>query len=177
DIPVEEWAALRQRMQDVQLFAQTTLPGRASAARFDGVYTYDVLIWGGDTFPRLCKQAHKVDLACLPSVGPGYEAARATGDLRVKSRRDGATYDAMWRSAISSGADGVTITSYNEWHEGTQIEPARARPRGAATPTTFESYDGAYGLHGRAAENAYLLRTAFWSAEFARSRVFPPPLP
>ena len=34
----------------------------------------------------------------------------------------------MWRAAIAARADRVTITSYNEWHEGTQIEPA-ARPR------------------------------------------------
>ena len=30
----------------------------------------------------------------------------------------------MWKAAIRAGADRVTITSYNEWHEGTQIEPA-----------------------------------------------------
>ena len=40
-------------------------------------------------------QAHAAGLACLPSVGPGYDASRATGDLRRKSRRDGKTYDGM----------------------------------------------------------------------------------
>ena len=68
----------------------------------------------------------------------------------MKPRRDGKTYDAMWRAAIKSGADGVTITSYNEWHEGTQIEPARNTPPASAATLTIESYDGAYGLHGQA---------------------------
>ena len=104
----DSWADLHAREPDVQLYAQTTLAGAAAAAKFDGIYTYDVLLWGGDNFSRLCAQAHRVNLLCLPSVGPGYDATHATADLRVKPRRDGATYDAMWRMAIRSSADGVT---------------------------------------------------------------------
>jgi glycoprotein endo-alpha-1,2-mannosidase len=170
DIDEQQWAGLRGRVPGVQLFAQTSLAGRAAAARFDGVYTYDILLWGADSFQRLCKQAHRAGLGCLPSVGPGYDASRATGDLRVKPRRDGATYDRMWRGAISSSADGVTITSYNEWHEGTQIEPARGRVARSAAAASFETYDGAYGLRGRPAQRAYLDRTSFWASVFARSR-------
>ena len=170
DIAASDWADLRAREPDVQLYAQTTLAGKAAAAKFDGIYTYDVLLWGGDSFARLCAQAHRVGLVCLPSVGPGYDAARATGDPRVKPRRDGGTYDAMWRSAFRSSADGVTITSYNEWHEGTQIEPARDHLGGSAAGASFQSYDGAYGLRGAAAEHAYLDRTLDWSDIFLRSR-------
>ena len=170
DIDASDWADLRTREPGIQLFAQTTLAGKAAAAKFDGIYTYDVLLWGGDSFSRLCSQAHRVGLLCLPSVGPGYDATHATADLRVKSRKDGATYDAMWRSAFRSSADGVTITSYNEWHEGTQIEPARAHLGGSAASATFQSYDGAYGLRGLAAEHAYLDRTLYWADIFMRSR-------
>jgi glycoprotein endo-alpha-1,2-mannosidase len=177
DISEQDWAALRSRVPGVQLFAQTSLAGRAAKARFDGLYTYDILLWGAETFRRLCAQAHKANLLCLPSVGPGYEAERATGDPRVKPRRDGATYDGMWSAAIRSGADGVTITSYNEWHEGTQIEPARTRTPRTAAAVSFESYDGAYGLHGLAAERAYLGRTAFWAMALLRAHVFMPWLP
>jgi hypothetical protein len=170
DIDEQQWAGLRGRVPGVQLFAQTSLAGRAAVAGFDGVYTYDILLWGPDSFQRLCKQAHRAGLSCLPSVGPGYDASRATGDLRVKPRRDGATYDRMWKGAIASSADGVTITSYNEWHEGTQIEPARGRVARSAAAASFETYDGAYGLRGRPAQRAYLDRTSFWASEFARSR-------
>jgi hypothetical protein len=169
DISDADWAALRDRLHGVQLFAETTLIGHAAAAHFDGVYTYDIVNRGAGTFDRFCKAAHKLELLCLPSVGPGYDAMRATGDKRIKPRRGGKTYDSMWRAAIHSKPDGVTITSYNEWHEGTQIEPARATPPGNAAKLSYESYEGAYGLHGKAAERAYLDRTRFWVRAFGRS--------
>jgi glycoprotein endo-alpha-1,2-mannosidase len=155
-LPDAEWADLNARLTGVRTFANTNLAGRAAAGKFAGLYTYDVLLFDGLLFPRLCGQAQRLGLLCAPSVGPGYDARRATGDKRVRSRRNGATYDSMWRGAVRARADLVTITSYNEWHEGTQIEPARQRRRG------YESYDGAWGLHGLDAETAYLDRTAYW---------------
>jgi hypothetical protein len=32
----------------------------------------------------------------------------------------------------------------------------------------YESYEGAYGLHGGAAMDAYLERTAYWARQFGR---------
>ena len=161
-LPDAEWAELNVGLAGVRTFANTNLPGRAAAGGFDGLYTYDVLLFNGNLFPRLCAQAHALGLLCAPSVGPGYDARRATPDTRVMSRRGGTRYDAMWRGALRGEADIVTITSYNEWHEGTQIEPARGGRRG------YESYEGAWGLSGRAAETAYLDRTAFWVRRFTR---------
>jgi hypothetical protein len=63
----------------------------------------------------------------------------------------------MWRAALAAHADVVTITSYNEWSEGTQIEPAGHGGR-------YQSYDGAYGLRGRAAQWAYVRATARWTS-------------
>jgi hypothetical protein len=162
DLPVADWAGAKAALHagGTTLFAQTALAGAASAGGFDGVYTYDIVVYGADKFARLCPQAHALHLICAPSIGPGYDAQRGSGDPRVKSRRNGATYDAMWRGAITAGADRVTITSFNEWHEGTQIEPADvARRRGRYR---YLSYDGAWGLHGAAAEFAYLNRTRYW---------------
>lgn len=161
-LPDAEWAELNRRVDGVRVFANTNLAGRAAAGGFDGLYTYDVLLFGGALFPRLCDQARRLHLLCAPSVGPGYDARNATGDQRVKPRRDGARYDAMWRGALRSRPELVTITSYNEWHEGTQIEPARSGVSG------YESYEGAWGLSGRAAERAYLDRTAFWVQRLTR---------
>ena len=162
--PAEEWAAVNDRIgPPTRVFAQTALVGLAARGRFDGLYTYDILVWGGGKLPRICGQARRAGLLCAPSVGPGYDARRATGDRRVKPRRRGATYDRMWRAALRAGADLVTVTSYNEWHEGTQIEPARARPG-------YRGYEGAWGRTGAAAERAYLDRTAYWVTRLEQRR-------
>jgi glycoprotein endo-alpha-1,2-mannosidase len=156
--PDVEWRALNAQLSGIRLLANTNLPGKALAGGFAGLYTYDILVYDGSSFARMCESARAHGLICAPSVGPGFDAVRATGDPRVRSRADGATYDHMWRCAIRAAADVVTITSYNEWHEGTQIEPAAAVGRG------YLSYDGAYGLTGRPAQRAYLDRTARWAA-------------
>jgi len=153
--PDGEWKALNAQLPGMRLFANTSLPGKAQAGGFAGLYTYDVYQYDGSSFPRMCASARRLDLVCAPSVGPGYDA-RATGDTRFRGRGSGATYDAMWRSALRARADMVTITSYNEWHEGTQIEPA------ANVGSRYESYDGAWGLYGKVAQRAYLDRTAWW---------------
>jgi hypothetical protein len=167
DLPVTDWAAGKAALHagGSTVFAQTALAGAAAAGGFDGVYTYDIVVYGGGKFARLCAQAHAVKLLCAPSVGPGYDARRGSGDPVVKPRRDGATYDSMWKMAIAAGADRVTITSYNEWHEGTEIEAASsdAKRRGRYR---YLTYDGAWGLHGVAAEGAYLARTRYWADVF-----------
>ena len=95
----------------------------------------------------------------MPSVGPGYDGVRAGENSLSRGRRDGATYDNLWRAAIAAHPDGVTITSFNEWGEGTQIEPA-------ANHKGYLSYDGSWGLRGAAAQMAYLARTSYWTARF-----------
>ena len=163
DFAATDWLTLDLPLTGLRVFGQTALVGFAARAGFAGFYTYDVLVYGGGKFMRLCAQAHARGLLCAPSVGPGYDAAAATGDVRVKPRADGLTYDTMWRAALEADADLVTITSYNEWSEGTQIEPAGRGGR-------YASYTGAYGLHGRAAEWAYIRETARWTSRLARRK-------
>jgi glycoprotein endo-alpha-1,2-mannosidase len=161
DFPAAEWQPLTSSFEDVRLFAQTPQAGYAKQGGFDGVYTYDTLTYRPRMFARMCKAAHKLALLCSPSVGPGYNALRATGDSRVLDRRGGKTYDSIWTAALRAGTDVATITSYNEWNEGTQIEPACPRQG-------YESYDGAWGERGKAAERAYLNRTRLWTSRFNR---------
>ena len=94
--------------------------------------------------------------------------------IRVSATgKDGQSYDQMWQAAVRAAPDVVTITSYNEWHEGTQIEPARDVGAGDL------SYDGAWGLHGAQARarvprpNGVLGR----SAAKRRRRAAPGPSP
>jgi glycoprotein endo-alpha-1,2-mannosidase len=157
DFPAEAWTRVTKPPTGLRLFGQTNLVGFAARAGFAGFYTYDIVIYDAAKFDRFCAQAHEFGMICAPSVGPGYDASQATGDTNVKSRELGATYDSMWNAALKAGADMVTITSYNEWSEGTQIEPAGHGGR-------YESYDGTYGLYGRAAQRAYIKRTAYWTS-------------
>jgi glycoprotein endo-alpha-1,2-mannosidase len=172
------WAAANDALhaQGIVTWADTAFVGQAVAGHFSGVYTYDIVTWNGSKFDRICGEAHRHGLLCAPSVGPGYDARRATGDPHVKPRRDGQTYDSMWRTAIAAGADEITITSFNEWQEGTQIEPAA--PPARHGEYSYTSYNGAYGLTGVAAETAYLVRTAHWVAIYDagwQSRPYPAP--
>ena len=160
DFPAADWAAMRTAMPwRLRVLAGTELVGFAAAARFDGLYTYDFNTYNGGKFIRLCAQAHAMHLVCAPSVGPGYNGRRAGETSSSRPRARGATYDRLWSASLAAAPDLVTVTSYNEWGEGTQIEPAQARPG-------YASYDGAWDLTGAAAQTAYLTRTAYWAARY-----------
>ena len=47
--------------------------------------------------------------------------------MATRDRKNGAYYQKMLGAAADSGSDLVSITSWNEWGEGTQIEPARTQ--------------------------------------------------
>lgn len=59
---------------------------------------------------------------------------------------------------MNSGATTVAITSFNEWHEGTQIEPAKAFSVKGFTYLDYEP-EG---------PNYYLDLTKYWVDEFSK---------
>jgi len=169
----EAWQALTSTFPAITFWAQGHSAGNgirgvfqayAARAGFDGVYTYDAVNYAFSDFKTFCRAARTRALRCAPSVSPGYDGTRGVPDTVIRDRRAGDRYDESWAGAYAAGADQVSITSYNEWHEGTQIEGARA---GVCTGGTgsycYSSYDGAYGQTGAAAETAYLGRTRFWT--------------
>ncbi|HEX7166066.1 MAG TPA: hypothetical protein VF230_03700 [Acidimicrobiales bacterium] len=169
--PPSDWHAATSPFASLRIFGHSHNPANttrglfqayAEGARFDGVYTYDPASVAPSAFARVCSLARARGLLCSPSVGPGYDDRRTMRpEPTIRSRDDGARYDAFWRGALASGADVVSITSYNEWHEGTQIEPAVPR----CSPTfCYEDYEDAWGTTGTAASRAYLDRTAQWAA-------------
>lgn len=104
-----------------------------SDAGFDGVYSYFASVgfsYGStpDNWRGMCSFARQRGLACSLSVGPGYNDSliRPWNSHNEKARQGGRYYDAMWAEALRAGPEVVSITSWNEWGEGTQIEPARA---------------------------------------------------
>ena len=68
---------------------------------------------------------------------PGYDDRRSKGPDRPVVERNGAsTYEAMWAAAVGADPDWVLVTSWNEWWEGTGIQPGDRDGRSAldATP-------------------------------------------
>jgi hypothetical protein len=171
----EAWQALTSRFPNVTFWAQGhsaangvrgVFQSYAAKAGFDGVYTYDPVGYAFGDFKAFCGQARTRGLACSPSVSPGYDGRRGVPDPTTRDRAGGGRYDDAWTGAFAAGADVISVTSYNEWHEGTQIEPARA---GVCIPSyCYLSYEGAYGSTGAAAEAAYLDRTRFWTDALRR---------
>ena len=111
-------------------------PGEKNARQFDGLLR-DNISWApvhktldglrawavkydGDGV-KLARQYHRISCA---SVIPGYDDTKVNKPGRVVDRQDGQIYRVLWEEAIKSRPDWVVITSWNEWHEGTEIEPS-----------------------------------------------------
>ena len=163
---IADWSALDQVRGTSIVLAQTT--DTSKVAHFGGMYTYDAI--AGNTAPGWAGASaycRANGLVWAPSIGPGYIDDRAVpgNTTPTLGRENGATYDRQWNNALASTPTWVSITSFNEWHEGSVIEPASSSP-----PAGFgyETYDGAYGRSGAAAETAYLDRTRFWIDRMSR---------
>jgi glycoprotein endo-alpha-1,2-mannosidase len=111
---------------------------------FDGFYTYfgsDGFVHGSTTsnWPDMSEFARENDLIFVPCVAPGYidTRIRPWNDKNTKSRDAGQYYDKMFMNAVNVHPDFIGITSFNEWHEGTQIEPAIPKK---LSSYTYEDY-------------------------------------
>ena len=63
----------------------------------------------------------------VATVMPGYnDVAIRPNSGFARSRDGGAYYAQSWQAAIASSPNWVVITSFNEWPEGTYIEPSAA---------------------------------------------------
>lgn len=106
---------------------------------FDGLHLYSAAYWGlldgtigvvdRELGARIAgyNALHHTGRIWAAGVLPGYDDTRIpgrAGTYRVP-RRAGATYRESWRAAVGSRPAWITITSFNEWFEGTMIEPSR----------------------------------------------------
>jgi glycoprotein endo-alpha-1,2-mannosidase len=109
-----------------------------AAQVFDGIHTYnitgqtarkkslaDLQAWARTTFSQWVETAGERDIACLTII-PGYDDTKTgrPSPRPITDRRDGETYRSLWQEAVAANPDWVLVTSWNEWHEGTEIEPS-----------------------------------------------------
>ncbi|XP_014915734.1 glycoprotein endo-alpha-1,2-mannosidase-like protein [Poecilia latipinna] len=101
------------------------------ASGFDGMYTY--FASNGFSFGSSHQNWKAIKEFCdannllfIPSVGPGYvdTAVRPWNNHNTRNRVNGRYYETSLQAALSVRPEIVTITSFNQWHEGTQIERA-----------------------------------------------------
>ena len=137
------------------------------ASGFNGFYTYfgsNGFTYGASwkNWRGLATFAKKNSLLFIPSVAPGYNDIRIRpwNGATTRLRRKGAYYDIAWRTLIELNLQYASITSFNEWHEGTQIEPA--------VPMNTESFT--YGSYEPFGPDFYIRKTREWIEKFFNSR-------
>jgi glycoprotein endo-alpha-1,2-mannosidase len=125
----------RDNQQGVVLIADS-MDSRFVAA-FDGASTYNITgqtqhksppeirAWARAAYPKMVAAAGPGKISTVTII-PGCDD-RNVGrppPRPVTDRWDGETYRVLWQEAIAAAPDYVLITSWNEWHEGSEIEPS-----------------------------------------------------
>jgi hypothetical protein len=131
---VDEWAAIRAQV-DPEHKSLWIAEGVDIAYQsvFDGHHLYSVA-WSPDVKQTLADWGFRVrryaaqngvQRLWVATAMPGYDDTRTDRqDAFAVARRAGDYYRATWAAAVASQPDWIVITSFNEWVEGTMIEPS-----------------------------------------------------
>ncbi len=120
---------VRREYGDVLFVADTM--SASFAKMFGAMHTYNVC-GAFRTLDRILKgsrwmarDAERKDIVFVMNVMAGYDDThiRVPG-FRV-DRMEGKLYEEMWKEVLMIDPDMVVITSWNEWHEGSEIEPSK----------------------------------------------------
>ncbi|TET64051.1 hypothetical protein E3J49_05235, partial [Candidatus Bathyarchaeota archaeon] len=94
----------------------------------DGLHTYIPIALSmsdiSEIYNNASNAAHSKNKLFIATVMPGYDDTEIRSPGYVVDRQNGSFYNLFWSTARSSSPDGYIITSFNEWHEGTEIEPS-----------------------------------------------------
>jgi glycoprotein endo-alpha-1,2-mannosidase len=107
------------------------------AARvFDGVHTYNTAgslrgqkpdaarKWAAETYKSWVQLADEAGKISTITVIPGYDDTKIRTPGLAVERYKTRLYRAQWEEAIKADPHWILITSFNEWHEGSEIEPS-----------------------------------------------------
>ncbi len=108
---------------------------RSAAAVFAGIHTYNTAGhlagltidqadgWLAKAFPQAVALARSHGRISTVTVIPGYDDREIRKPGLAADRAGGKLYEAQWKQ-VPDDCDWVLITSFNEWHEGSEIEPS-----------------------------------------------------
>jgi Glycosyl hydrolase family 99 len=137
-LPVATWQHLRDQVdpdRNALWIAEGTSTQYLSV--FDGHHLYSItwpnrippsqtLSSWGDRVRKYNRENGTAKL-WIATVMPGYDDRKARpGNGFARSRDGGEYYRQSWQAAIASKPQWVVINSFNEWVEGSYIEPSRA---------------------------------------------------
>lgn len=75
-------------------------------------------------YEKASKAASSENVKFFATVIPGYNDTEIRSPGFKVERENGNYYNSIWKIAKKSNPDYYLITSFNEWHEGTEIEPS-----------------------------------------------------
>ncbi len=103
---------------------------------FGGLHTYNtagmlrgkdpasVRKWAAATYRSWVDLADRAGKISTLTVIPGYDDTKIREPGLALDRYEGASYKIQWEQAIKADPHWVLITSFNEWHEGSELEPS-----------------------------------------------------
>jgi len=138
-----------------------------STSKVDGFFTYSAVesslfMNSISNWKSMRNFAGKNDLIFAPSVGPGYIDLRIRdwNKINFRDRQNGAYYDRFFQAAIDTDPFYISITSFNEWPEGTQIEPAVPKSIPGFTYRDYSPFQPDY----------YIKRTRYWVEKYMEEK-------
>jgi hypothetical protein len=133
--PLDAWAAIRAAVDPHHDVLWIGEGDRFEYLRvFDGIHPYSVA-WAPNVRSTLVSYGNSVRQQSatlrtrklwVATVMPGYDDTR-TGrtDAFARARNGADFYQETWTGAVASNPDMIMITSWNEWVEGSQVEPSQ----------------------------------------------------
>lgn len=131
---IDRWAAIRAQLDPDRntLWIAEGVDIRYQAV-FDGHHLFSIA-WAGSPAAEQAKwakrvadyeAANQVNRLWVATTMPGYDdTLLPRSNAFAVSRRQGAYYRETWQGAIASQPDMIIINSFNEWPEGSHIEPS-----------------------------------------------------
>ncbi|MBN1852545.1 MAG: glycoside hydrolase family 99-like domain-containing protein [Pirellulales bacterium] len=107
-----------------------------AARLFDGLHTYNTAgslrgmslaesrKWCAGTYRSWVELAEDADAISTITIIPGYDDTKIRKPGLAVERFEGQLYRVQWENAIQANPRWILITSFNEWHEGSEIEPS-----------------------------------------------------